>query len=210
MDKKIFLFLIRHGESEANVCSLYEHKDPDLTDKGLYQAQKTSSMIRKCFSGMRFKVFSSVLARAQETALILFPSHTVTVGHPLKEKGENVRERDLAIQHHKINTRLGHPPSALRYQPAILTGSHYTNEAVVHDGSIAEFLHTNRHHFRNGDIVFIVCHAGVMRCFMNRHETIPNCAVYHAYNTDDSMLSIDTLSQKKEVQSEMIYFPAVM
>lgn len=207
MDKKIFLFLIRHGESEANVCTLYEHKDPDLTDKGLYQARKTSSMIRKCFSGVRFKVFSSVLARAQETALIVFPSHMVTVAHPLKEKGENVRERNLAIQHHKINTCIGHPPSALRYQPSVVTGNEYTNEAAAHDGSITEFLCINRHHFRDGDIVFIVCHAGVMRCFMNRHETIPNCAVYHVYNNADSMLSIDTLSQKKDILSEMIYFP---
>jgi broad specificity phosphatase PhoE len=210
MDKKIFLFLIRHGESEANVCHLYEHKDPDLTDKGLNQAQKTSSMIRKCFSGVRFKVFSSILVRAQETALILFPSHTVMVGHHLKEKGENVQERNLSIQHHKISMRIGHSPSALRYQPEVVTGNEYTNEATAHDGSITEFLHSNCHNLRDGDIVFIVCHGGVMRSFMNRHETIPNCAVYHAYNTADSMLSIDTLSQKKDVQSEMIYFPAVM
>ena len=217
MDKKIFLFLIRHGESEANASDHFLHTDPELTDKGLLQARRTSVMIKKCFVGMKFKVFVSVLARAQETALTMFPSHVIIVGHHLKENsymlsdipsGENFPIREIVTQRKKIKTRLGFNPSALRYQDTAVVGKKYTDEAIMRGGDINMFLRKNMNHMRDGDIVFIVCHGGIMRSFMKRHEPMPNCAVYHAYNTPDSMISLECL--ENDVQSEMIYFPSVV
>ena len=95
--KKIFLFLIRHGESEANVSTMFKkalfpNHDPNLTDKGIFQALKLRIRLLNCFKNILHRqVFTSVLVRAQETALIAFPNDTIKVVDHLKEK-TNIHE----------------------------------------------------------------------------------------------------------------------
>jgi 2,3-bisphosphoglycerate-dependent phosphoglycerate mutase len=61
------LVLVRHGESEWNRLNLFTGwRDPDLTDKGVAEAQRAGRLLKA--EGVRFDIaFTSVLKRAQRT-----------------------------------------------------------------------------------------------------------------------------------------------
>jgi 2,3-bisphosphoglycerate-dependent phosphoglycerate mutase len=61
------LVLVRHGQSEWNLKNLFTGwKDPDLTPKGIEEAQSAGRKLKE--AGYRFDVaFTSVLKRAQHT-----------------------------------------------------------------------------------------------------------------------------------------------
>jgi 2,3-bisphosphoglycerate-dependent phosphoglycerate mutase len=65
------LVLVRHGESEWNRLNLFTGwKDPDLTEKGIAEAQKGARLLKA--EGIRFDIaFTSVLRRAQHTLDII-------------------------------------------------------------------------------------------------------------------------------------------
>lgn len=64
------LLLIRHGESEANRQRVFAGQyDPELTDKGLQQAELTARFIARKYSVD--KIYSSDLKRAYKTAQCL-------------------------------------------------------------------------------------------------------------------------------------------
>lgn len=64
------LLLIRHGESEANRQRVFAGQyDPELTDKGLQQAELTARFIARKYSVD--KIYSSNLKRAYKTAQCL-------------------------------------------------------------------------------------------------------------------------------------------
>ena len=64
--RKVRIYIVRHGESEANVnCLLAGHSDFPLTDKGREQAKLTAEAL----SDVKFDgIYSSDLIRAVETA----------------------------------------------------------------------------------------------------------------------------------------------
>jgi len=67
----MFLFLIRHGETEGNVQKLfYSQIDMPLTDKGRQQAEAIRPVLEK----YKFdRVYASDLSRAMETAKLVLP-----------------------------------------------------------------------------------------------------------------------------------------
>ena len=66
------LLLIRHGESEWNRAGRIQGQaDTPLTDVGIGQAQAISRYLAGVLNGQRFKIYSSPLSRARQTATII-------------------------------------------------------------------------------------------------------------------------------------------
>ncbi len=65
------LVLVRHGESAWNKLNLFTGwKDPDLTDKGIEEAQRAGRLLKE--AGHRFDIaFTSSLVRAQHTLRLI-------------------------------------------------------------------------------------------------------------------------------------------
>jgi 2,3-bisphosphoglycerate-dependent phosphoglycerate mutase len=85
------LVLVRHGESEWNKLNLFTGwKDPDLTEKGVAEAEKGARLLKA--EGIRFDIaFTSVLKRAQHTLDII-----------LRELGQSAFE---TVRDQKLNER---------------------------------------------------------------------------------------------------------
>ena len=85
----IYLFIIRHAESDANRSTPYKlFKDPNLSEKG----QNQCKILRKYWKNKNKQIFnysshlySSILIRSQETALLSVPTKIVTVSNYLRE-----------------------------------------------------------------------------------------------------------------------------
>lgn len=79
----MFVYIIRHGESESNKTNMWTGWwDVKLTEKGREDALKA----REYLKNVKFdKVFSSDLSRAYETATIVLPDYDI-------EKNEKLRE----------------------------------------------------------------------------------------------------------------------
>ncbi|MBQ8953990.1 MAG: histidine phosphatase family protein, partial [Clostridia bacterium] len=77
------VYLIRHGESEANAAGVHSGWRPvKLTALGRRQAQGTARLI----AGVAFdEIIVSDLVRAQETARIIFPERTFTLCSDIRE-----------------------------------------------------------------------------------------------------------------------------
>ena len=79
------VYVIRHGQSEANLGDYYAGWLPvHLSDKGRQQAESTRNQLR----GIQMdRVFCSDLQRAKETAAILFPENEAEPTDALREIG---------------------------------------------------------------------------------------------------------------------------
>jgi len=77
------VYLIRHGESEANAAGVHSGWSPvRLTARGRDQARETAKLIE----GAAFdKIIVSDLPRAQETAEIIFPGREKTLCADIRE-----------------------------------------------------------------------------------------------------------------------------
>lgn len=65
------LVLVRHGESEWNRLNLFTGwKDPDLTEKGVAEAQRAGQLLKAAGIGFD-RAFTSELKRAQRTLALL-------------------------------------------------------------------------------------------------------------------------------------------
>ena len=77
------LFLIRHGESEANRTKTYAgQSDPKLTDLGRAQAEAIRPILEKIPFD---KVYSSDLSRAYDTQALALPGYTPELTPLLRE-----------------------------------------------------------------------------------------------------------------------------
>lgn len=83
--RKVRIYIVRHGESEANVNSLLAgHSDFPLTDKGREQARLTAYAL----SGVKFDgIYSSDLIRAVETAAAHAKLRGLTADSVVQNKG---------------------------------------------------------------------------------------------------------------------------
>ncbi len=79
------LYIVRHGQSEGSISDVYG-TDPDLTKKGVQQAEETAEL----FASIHLdRVFASKLKRAQHMAAIIAARHALPV-----ETVEDLREPD--------------------------------------------------------------------------------------------------------------------
>ncbi len=75
---KLILYLLRHGESQANVDRIFASKkiDPPLTERGIRQAIKQAEALKE----MKFSsIYASPLLRAQHTANIINTYHKLNI-----------------------------------------------------------------------------------------------------------------------------------
>jgi|GEM_PF-5319694 len=77
------IYIVRHGQSEGSISDVYG-TDPDLTKKGVQQAEETADL----FASIHLdRVFASKLKRAQHMAAIIATRHALPV-----ETFEDLRE----------------------------------------------------------------------------------------------------------------------
>ena len=77
------VYLIRHGESEANAGGYHSGWAPvSLTEKGRAQARETAALIENVSFD---RIIASDLKRAQETARIIFPNRDIEFCADIRE-----------------------------------------------------------------------------------------------------------------------------
>ena len=144
-----------------------------------------------------FKVYTSVLVRAQETALILFPHQKIFVVDHLKEtsdhrdcKGSNYPLESTRLQHNKI-AKLGLPFQNLIYQKGLtFNDGVYKRSVKCTSGDIETFLQYNQENFKNNQTIILVVHANLIQKFLQTKEKIPNGAIYQVFNDMDITFKI--------------------
>lgn len=195
--KQIHLYLIRHAQSETNASKLPDKDnlfyDPNLTARGIKQATKGANLLPK----KPFKIYTSVLIRAQETALILFPHQKIFVVDHLKEvsdhrtcKGSNYPLDSPSLQHQKI-AKLGLPYQNLIYQKGLTYNDGlYKKSVKCTSGNIETFLQYNQQSFANNETIFLVVHANLIQNFLQTKERIPNGAMYQVFNDQDETFKL--------------------
>lgn len=195
--KQINLYVIRHAQSEANASNLPDKDnlfyDPNLTALGIKQATKGANLLLK----KPFKIYTSVLIRAQETALILFPHQKIFVVDHLKEvsdhrtcKGSNYPLDSPSLQHQKI-AKLGLPYQNLIYQKGLTYKDGFYKKSVkCTSGNIETFLQYNQENFGNNETIILVVHANLIQNFLQTKEKIPNGAIYQVFNDHDGTFKL--------------------
>jgi len=86
------LVLVRHGESEWNQLNLFTGwKDPDLTAKGVGEAQRAGRLLKA--EGLRFDVaYTSALKRAQRTLTLMLDELGQATLETIKDQALNERD----------------------------------------------------------------------------------------------------------------------
>ncbi len=86
------LVLVRHGQSEWNLKNLFTGwRDPDLTDKGVMEAQRAGLMLKE--QGLHFDIaFTSALHRAQRTLDLILNELGQTDLQIIRDKALNERD----------------------------------------------------------------------------------------------------------------------
>jgi len=199
--KQIELYLIRHAQSETNASKLPNKynlfNDPNLTPFGIQQASKDENFLSRFIKTKHLSVYTSVLVRAQETALILFPNQKIFVVDHLKEvsdhrtcKGSNYPLDSPTLQQQKI-AKLGLPFQNLIYQKGLtFSDGLYKNTVKCTSGSIETFLQYNQESFENNETIFLIVHANLIQQFFQTKEKIPNGTVYQVFNDSDKTFKI--------------------
>lgn len=92
MPRKIFV--LRHGQTLFNSQrKLQGHCDSALTDTGTTQAHKVGATLKGHLDGRRYKVYSSSLGRAVQTAHIVCEQ----IGHSSAQLIEDARLKEFAL-----------------------------------------------------------------------------------------------------------------
>ena len=220
----IYLFIIRHAESDSNRSTPYKlFKDPNLSEKGKNQCKS----LRKYWKNKNkeifndsFYVYSSVLIRSQETALLSVPKKIVTVSNYLREmdnifqtnfmlKGSNFPILKIKDQHRKMEKVVKKSNlKFLHYDGDILndTKTCYRQMISMEHGNIQKFLKMNKNHWKNGDKIFIFCHAYIIKKFLNLPKTtgIENCSVFQVTNQKNDIF---TIGKSTNIKHQLLFTP---
>lgn len=206
-DKPIEVYLIRHGYSVANRMTTKSsdgrmpplrnlllkmlEPDPSLTTTGIVQSQHAARYATRIKPDY---IFASVLSRAQQTALLMFPTEQPVIVAPyLKEKSnpldqllyvsDNKPFMDIITQQEKRhNTMSIADINRLRYSPEVVTkeGPYcmYKRRDVYRDGDIGDFLrdflkgfleeHEQEVKRKKKVRVAVVCHGNVLRSYFGK------------------------------------------
>ncbi len=187
----MYLYLIRHSQSETNVSNDYSIQDPNLTPFGISQAKADQDKVLEFINAKRYKVFSSVLVRSQETGLVLFPDKTITVANYLKEsayddyhcKGSNYPLQSPKLQQEKMK-KIGISPDNLKYEKDLVTSvGNYKQPVMCKSGDIMTFL--AHHKFKTHDHVVLIVHFELIKNFLRTRQSIPNGGMIQVWNESD-------------------------
>jgi broad specificity phosphatase PhoE len=169
-----------------------------LTTLGIHQATRDATILSNLLVQKKsFTVYTSVLVRAQETALILFPHQKIFVMDHLKEtsdhrncKGSSYPLESPRLQHKKI-AKLGLSFQNLIYQKGLtFRDGLYKNSVKCLSGNIETFLQYNQENFKNNETIILVVHANLIQKFLQTTEKITNGAIYQVFNDTDGTFKI--------------------
>ena len=170
------IYLVRHGESEANVAGLHG-LDTKLTETGKKQAKLLAQQFKKIHFDA---IFSSPLVRAKETAAIIAEEHKLEVltKEALRERNEGILDgkaaKDMSIEFEKMyNMRIDLPYQT--WKTMSLAEGYETDENLM-----SRFITTLREIAvaYPAKTVLIGSHVGLMKTFLvhlgiNTHKNLP-------------------------------------
>jgi len=179
------VYLIRHGESEANADGTHSGWSPvNLTEKGRAQAAVTHNTLK----GLHFdRLFVSDVRRAQQTANIIFPDMPRTF-IPLAREMNNTtmrgksREEMIALFPDKYLACR----EAFDYAPL---GIDCESQPHMH-GRAAELLNFLAG-IRDAERIAVVAHAGFLGCVAAEVLGLPNARNLLCSNASVSVLRYD-------------------
>jgi alpha-ribazole phosphatase len=168
------LWLIRHGETEANVAGLYSgHTPTPLTPKGLAQAQ----ILGKLLSEVPFdRVWCSALERAQQTAGRVLERREITI-----ETTPLLNEMffgDWEMRHHRDLTREDPQNYAAwcnDWQNAIPTNG----EGFQAFSARIEQVIAHLADIKDQQNILLVSHQGVLSLLIARLLNMPAASLWH-------------------------------
>lgn len=215
---KIDLYLIRHGQTEMNKRKSQIIFDPNINDTGVEQCKELKKFLKNKFKIFKnVKLYTSVLARTQETALLSIARKNITVMNHLKEhqnflqktnliKYSNFPYKKIVNQHEHMKKIVGLGSlKRIVYDDGIINKKGEFKKEIFHqEGNIRTFLKENKKKFKDGDTIIIFCHGKLIRQFLKRKDKAKNCTCFHIKN--DSVC-FDTDKLDKVPQFEILFEP---
>lgn len=210
---KINLYLIRHGQTEMNKHKAKIIFDPNINETGIEQCSELKQFLKKKFRTFKnAKLYASILARTQETALLSIPRKNITVMNHLKEHQNFLQKTNLIkysnFPYKKIVKQQEHMKEIvglsslkrIHYEDDIIDeNGQYRSKIFNQEGNIHTFLKENRKNFKNGDTIIIFGHGKLIRHFLKRKEKAKNCTCFQIKN-DSSYFNMDKLDEKPEFE----------
>lgn len=173
-EEKMRLWLVRHGETEANVAGLYSgHAPTPLTEKGIAQAQTLHTLLRQVpFS----QVLCSELERARHTARLVLADRDL----PLQIKPElnEMFFGDWEMRHHRdltLEDADNYAAWCNDWQNAAPTNG----EGFQTFARRVERLIDQLADYQRSPHVLIVSHQGVLSLLVARLLSMPAAAMWH-------------------------------
>ena len=208
---RINLYLIRHAESKANENVFYKLLlDPNISEDGIVQCQKLGKFLeQENMIQQRTHVYSSILVRSQETALLSIPKKKVRIVNHLKEyenpmemlfsyRGSNFPVLNVNDQQKKIKKVVkSRFKKRLSYQKGIVKNNEYIPSVSMENGNVLKFLKENKHNWKENDTVVVVCHGKLIQEFLKKPKEIENCSVIKVKNLKKDMFQVNTPQKKK-------------
>ena len=215
---KIDLYLIRHGETEMNKRKSQIIFDPNINDTGIEQCKELKEFLKNKFKIFKnAKLYTSILARTQETALLSIARKKITVMNHLKEHQNLLQKTNLIkfsnfpykkiVKQHEHMKKIVSPNSLKRihYEDGIINKKgEYKKEIFHQEGNIHTFLKENKGKFQDGDTIIIFCHGKLIRQFLKRKDKAKNCTCFHIKN--DSVC-FDTDKLDRNPKFEILFEP---
>jgi broad specificity phosphatase PhoE len=210
---KINLYLIRHGQTDLNKRKTKIIFDPNINNTGIEQCSELKQFLKNKFKTFKnAKLYTSILARTQETALLSISRKNITVMNHLKEHQNFLQKTNLIkysnFPYKKIVKQQEHMKEIvglsslkrIRYEDDIINEKgEYKNKIFNQEGNIHTFLKENKERFKNGDTIIIFCHGKMIRQFLKRKEKAKNCTCFQVRN-DSSYFNMDKLDEKPEFE----------
>ncbi|WP_029696895.1 adenosylcobalamin/alpha-ribazole phosphatase [Franconibacter pulveris 601] len=205
------LWLVRHGQTEANVAGLYSgHSETVLTTRGIQQAQAVGEMLK----AVPFdKVLCSSLGRAQHTAKLIVAGRSLTPEvEPLLNE---MHFGDWEMRHHRDLQRedaANYAAWCADWQNVVPTNG----EGFQAFSLRVEQLITRLHTMNDAQNVLLVSHQGVLSLLIARLMQMPSASLWHflieqgawsMLERFDNFVTLRTLNNRAPWQANLL--PAV-
>jgi broad specificity phosphatase PhoE len=215
---KIDLYLIRHGQTDLNKTKTKIIFDPNINNIGIEQCSELKEFLKEKFKTFKnAKLYTSILARTQDTALLSIPRKNITVMNHLKEHQNSIQKMNILkysnFPYKKIVKQQKHIEKIvgssslkrIRYEDDIINEKgEYKNKVFNQEGNIHTFLKENKDKFKNGDTIIIFCHGKMIRQFLKRKEKAKNCTCFQVRNESDCF---NTNELDKTPKFEILFEP---